>query len=134
MPVMNGDIEMSRRFIIGESPKRRTAPALPVRRIPEVLQNAIKTIIMGAFFIAIVVGFYTLFSLPGRADHTFKHEVYPVTSARRGYVEPLEAENQARRRDGPPPLPGWRGRRHISNEDRAKLADLQEKLRGSGGP
>ena len=125
---------MPRRIIIGGSLKTSAAPAQEQRKVPAVLLSAIKAVILGAFFIAVVVGIYTLFSLPGRADHTFKHEVYPVTSARRGYIEPLQAENQARRRDGQPLLPAVRGRRHITTEDRANLADLQEKLRGSGSP
>ena len=129
-----GDIEMPRRFIIGGSPKASAAPAREQRKVPAVLLNAVKAVILGGFFIAVVVGIYTLFSLPGRADQTFKHEVFPVTSARRGYLEPLQAENRARKRDGQPLLPAVRGRRHISNEDRENLAALQEKLRAAGSP
>ena len=83
--------------------------------------------------LAILIAFAVryLWSLPGQADRRYEHEIFPVTSARHGFTEPLETENRSRKQQGQPPLAMPRDRHRISTEDKAELEALQNKLRSS---
>jgi hypothetical protein len=61
-------------------------------------------------------------------DYTARHEMAPLMAAKHGDMEPLQAENALRARQGQPPLILPKEKKSISPNNPAKLADLQRQM------
>ena len=61
-------------------------------------------------------------------DDMAKHEVVPILAAKHGDMEPLEAENRLRQRQGQSTLAVPKDKKQTSPNDPAKLADLQRRM------
>ena len=64
-------------------------------------------------------------------DDMAKHELLPIMAAKHGDMEPLQAENQLRQRQGQAPLAIPKDKKQTSPNNPAKLADLQRRMGAS---
>jgi uncharacterized protein HemX len=119
-------------------PQRKASGGAPGlrRELPPALLIAVIAVLV----IALGAGTYYFinggWATQAQKEAQFRHEVFPITAAKRGMTEPLEAENRRRQQAGQPLLHVPETRHESAAKQRAKLLELQQKLMGnrSGQP
>jgi len=112
------------KIVIGNT----TPPTRPEHRRVATLRVAAPMLLLAALGAA---GFYAVNGFrvaPGQRTVNFTSEIYPTVAARRGFVDPLEAENARRQQHGLPLLPMPFDRHQRAAEQRPYLLKLQQQI------